>query len=128
MRHPSMSSSKIFALSLLFHTYKVFIISNYYKYPKGLASPPRSLPLVGGRRFTSLRWDASPFVSSWPKAICLVGGPKAMREEKSVNKKRFDELSPEDRNRTPLKPVPLREPVRYSGTLRTLSAKQLLLR
>jgi hypothetical protein len=82
-----MPSLKIFALSLLFHTYKILYISNYIKYSKGLASPPRSLPLVGGRRFTSLRWDASPFEYFMVKCKLAIGGLKAIEKDNRATRK-----------------------------------------
>lgn len=82
-----MPSSKIFALSLLFHTYKMLYISNYIKYLKGLASPPRSLPLVGGRRSVELRWDASPFRYFMAKCKLAIGRLKAIEKNNQSTRK-----------------------------------------
>jgi len=129
IRWPDLISlSPAFAFLFLFRTFKKLFIIVYYKYLKGRASPRRPSYSSGLLSLGSLGQDARPFKYLWLSAIWLSGGLKAMREEKPFRKKTFDEPSPEDRNRTPLNLAPLREPVRYDGTLCTFSAKTLLLR
>ena len=82
-----MPSLKIFALSLLFHTYKILYISNYIKYSKGLASLRSSLPLVGTHRFASLRWDASPFEYFMVKCKLAIGRLKAIAKNNQATRK-----------------------------------------
>ena len=75
-----MPSSKIFALSLLFHTYKILYISNYIKYTKGREPVPIFRPLVGGHRFTPLRSGSRPFVYFMANCKLAIGSLKAIEK------------------------------------------------
>lgn len=82
-----MPSLKIFALSLLFHTYKILYISNYIKYSKGLASPRRPSYSSGLLSLGSLSQDASPFEYFMVKCKLAIGGLKTIEKDNQAIRK-----------------------------------------